>query len=488
LALVTVSGMTFCALVGLSASAATRSKTGSAGDWIRFGYEASRRNAGPASTRITRENVNSLVHRRVVLDGTVDSSPVYLRGTTVRGRRRDIFIVTTSYGKAIALDADSGAVLWRFVPPQYKAWAGSYRITTSSPVADPGRQFVYSAAPDGFVYKLRIASGASVRSGAWPVRVSHLPAYEKISSPLNIAGDRLLATTASFGDAGFYQGHVAVIDRHSGKLVHVWNALCSNTSGLLHPESCPWVGAGIWARSGVVVQPGTGNLIVATGNGVWDTRMNWSNSVVMLSPDANQVIGSWTPVEWQDLASQDLDVGSTAPALLTDRLAVQGGKDGKLRLLDLGLLKGKAAPPARVLGKELQIIPGGGAFFATPAVWRSKETIWLFVTSTTRLAAFTLTKKRLVERWVVPFAHFALGTSPVVAGGLLYVNNAGAGELDVFAPNTGKLVARLPAGPGHWNSPIVSDGRVALGEGDANAQMTTGALNIYSLRRPLRLR
>ena len=483
-----VSGMTFCTLAGLSASAATRAKSGSAGDWIRFGYEASRRNAGPASAGITRENVTSLVHRRVVLDGTVDSSPVYLRGATVKGRRRDVFIVTTSYGKVIAVEADSGAVLWRFVPPQYETWAGSYRITTSSPVADPQRKFIYSAAPDGFVYKLRIASGASLRSGAWPVRVSHLPAYEKISSPLNIAGDRLLATTASFGDAGFYQGHVAVIDRRSGKLVHVWNALCSGMSRLIHPESCPWVGAGIWARSGVIVQPRSGNLIVATGNGVWDGRMNWSNSVVILSPNASHVIGSWTPVEWQDLASLDLDVGSTAPALLTTRLAVQGGKDGKLRLLDLGLLQGKAGTPARVLGKELQIIRPGGAFFTTPAVWRSKETTWMFVTSTSRLAAFTLTKKRLVERWSAPLAHFALGTSPVVAGGLLYVNNAAAGALDVFAPTTGKPVARLPVGRGHWNSPIVSDGRIALGEGDANAQMTTGALNIYSLRRPLRVR
>jgi len=488
LTFVMVSGMTFCTLAGLSASAATRVKTGSAGDWIRFGYEASRRNVGPALPGITRENVNSLAHRRVVLGGTVDSSPIYLRGATVRGRRRDVFIVTTSYGKAIAVEADSGAVLWQFIPPRYETWAGSYRITTASPVADPERRFVYSAAPDGFVYKLRITSGTSVHSGAWPVRVSHLPVREKISSPLNIAGDRLLATTASFGDAGFYQGHLAVIDRHSGKLIRIWNALCSDMRRLIHPEACPWVGAGIWSRSGVIVQPGSGNLIVATGNGVWDGRMNWSNSVVMLSGNASHVIGSWTPVEWQDLASLDLDVGSTAPALLTDRLAVQGGKDGKLRLLDLGLLKGKAGAPARVLGKELQIIRPGGSHFATPAVWRSKGTIWMFVTSTSKLAAFTLTRKRLVERWSSPLAHFALGTSPVVAGGLLYVNNAAAGRLDVFAPTTGKLVARLPAGLGHWNSPIVSDGRIALGEGDANAQMTTGALNIYSLRTATRAR
>jgi outer membrane protein assembly factor BamB len=451
------------------------------GDWSRFGYNAARSDAGPERTGITAENVRRLVLRRVDLDGTVDSSPVYLRAALVLGRRRGVFIVTTTYGKVVAVDANSGRSLWQFVPPHLASWEGTYRITTSSPVVDPGGQFVYSAAPDGFVYKLRVETGLPVHSASWPALITKNPSSEKISSPLNIAGNFVLAATASFDDGGNYQGHVVVIDRRSGRLVRVWNALCGLTRSLLSPNSCKWAGAGIWARAGVVVQPRTHDLIVATGNGVWDGHSAWSNSVVILSPNASRVVGSWTPADWLKLAAQDLDVGSTAPALLTDSLVAQGGKDGRLRLLDLRLLERK--PRARIIGQELQTVTPGGGLYATPAVWRNKHTTWLFVTSTSAITGYSLARDRLVLRWQEPVPGPTLGTSPVVAGGLLYMNDVGASALDVYQPATGKLLARLPADPGHWSSPIVTDGRIALGEGDANAQGTTGVLEIYSLRR-----
>jgi hypothetical protein len=73
------------------------------------------------------------------------------------------------------------------------------------------------------------------------------------------------------------------------------------------------------------------------------------------------------------------------------------------------------------------------------------------------------------------------GSSPVVAGGLLYVYSPLAGGLRVYRPATGKLIATLPAGTGHWNSPIVADGRVALPEGSANSHHVDGVLDIYRL-------
>ena len=69
------------------------------------------------------------------------------------------------------------------------------------------------------------------------------------------------------------------------------------------------------------------------------------------------------------------------------------------------------------------------------------------------------------------------GTSPLVAGGLLYV--AGEGSIAVYVPSSGRRVAKLPSGPIHWQSPIVLDGRIAIGEGNANEHRTSGVLYIY---------
>ena len=70
------------------------------------------------------------------------------------------------------------------------------------------------------------------------------------------------------------------------------------------------------------------------------------------------------------------------------------------------------------------------------------------------------------------------GTSPVVAGNLLYVG--GRRRRQRLRPTSGRRVAQLPSGDVHWQSPIVADGRVAVAEGNANDHVTTGVLDIYS--------
>ena len=66
------------------------------------------------------------------------------------------------------------------------------------------------------------------------------------------------------------------------------------------------------------------------------------------------------------------------------------------------------------------------------------------------------------------------------AGGLLFVYDPN-GSLRILRPTTGATAATLPAGAGHWNSPIVVAGRIALPEGNANDHRVTGVLNIYRL-------
>jgi len=442
-------------------------------DWTRFGFDAARSSSYRYATGITAANVRRLQRQRVELDGTVDSSPIFLHDVAIGGGRHDAFFVTTTYGKTLAIDADDGRVLWRYVPPGYASLAGSYRITNATPVADPRRTAIYAAGPDGRVRKLSVADGREL----WATAITLLPRREKIAAALNFARGRVIAATGGYiGDAPPYQGHVITLNTRNGAVVRVWNSLCSNRHALINPSSCRSSDSAIWARAGAVVEP-SGRLLVATGNGPWNGRTDWGDSVLELSADAGRLLQNWTPRNQAALESSDADLGSTAPALLTRALALQGGKDGVLRVLNLRRLNGTAHAGGRK-GGELQTLrtPGGVDLFSAPAVWRRGRTTWAFVADGSGTAGFRLAGSRIRRAWQTGTA----GTSPVVAGGLLYVYDPN-GALRVLAPTTGRTVATLPAGGGHWNSPIVVAGRIALPEGDANEHRQSGVLDIYRL-------
>jgi hypothetical protein len=67
-----------------------------------------------------------------------------------------------------------------------------------------------------------------------------------------------------------------------------------------------------------------------------------------------------------------------------------------------------------------------------------------------------------------------------VAGGLLYVYNADFGGLVVYSPTSGRVITTLREGAGHWQSPVVVDGRILLAEGNADEHRTSGLLDVWS--------
>jgi PQQ-like domain len=413
--------------------------------------------------------VTSLRRQQVQLPGTVDSSAIYLHGVSIRGATHDAFFVTTTYGITLAIDATRGKILWRWTPPGYSHWEGSAQITTATPVADPSRKWIYTASPDGRIQKLTVASGHAV----WRRSITKLPSREKIAASLNFTNGHVIATTGGYiGDTPPYQGHVAIISS-GGRLLHVWNSLCSNRHGLLVPSKCPASDSAIWGRAGAVVVPGSGKLLVATGNAPWDGHTNWGDAVLVLSPAA-KLVGNYTPTNTAELNTSDADLGSTSPVYLTSNLIAQGGKDGYIRLLSLARLRGTR--PHK--GRELQIVstPSGTDLFTAPAVWRSGKRVWLIASDNGATQAWSLRGGKLHSVW----RKQNPGTSPVIAGGLLYIYDPNGG-LDVYQPATGKLITTLNCGGGHWNSPIATDGRVVLPEGDANDHATTGVLDIWRL-------
>jgi outer membrane protein assembly factor BamB len=98
----------------------------------------------------------------------------------------------------------------------------------------------------------------------------------------------------------------------------------------------------------------------------------------------------------------------------------------------------------------------------------------MYVADGSGTAAWRFDGSRLQQLW----SNGNGGTSPVLAGGLLYVYDP-SGSVRVYQPDTGQQLANLECGSGHWNSPIVADGRVVLPEGDSNDHATKGLINIW---------
>ncbi len=468
------------ALVG-AASAAVAS-TGSpavpGGDWPTFDFDAQRSGVGPLDTGIVAANLGRLRARIVTTPGTVDSAAVELHAIEVRGHVRDVAIMTTTYGITFAIDPGTGQRLWQFTPPSSARLAGSSQVTTATPVLDPDRSYVYATSADGYVRKLSVATGRQV----WATRVTLLPSHEKLPSSLNISAGSLIVTTDGYyGDAPPYQGHVVEIDLVSGRITHVFNSLCSDRTTLLQPSSCPASDSGIWGRSGTVVEP-DGKILVATGNGPFNGSTDWGDSVLELSPTL-RLLHNWTPANQKQLNGSDQDIGSTEPALLTGAggtpLALQGGKDGLLRLLDLDHLDGTGGPAGPRTGGQLQQLddPGTTELYTTPAVWTHGGRTYAFVADGSATAAYVLgAGNRLSVAWQDGTA----GTSPVLAGGLLYVYDPG-GTLVIRNPLSGRVLAKLPAASGHWNSPIVVGGRIILPVGSYFAHHTAGTIYVWHL-------
>jgi outer membrane protein assembly factor BamB len=455
---------------------------GREGDWPTFDDDAARSGVNPNETTIALGTLGRL-HRlwTATLPKTADSTPILLHDLTFAdGSHHDVLYLTTLDGSLVALDATHGTRLW------VKRTTG-VKITNSSPVADPARTSVYSYGLDGRLHKYNAVTGDEVSGGGWPVLITRFTATEKESSALNAANGYVYVTTSGYiGDAPPYQGHVVAVRLADGTST-VFNSLCADKTHLLAQGECPDNQSGIWARAGVTVDPVTGNVFAATGNGPFTGNQgghNWGDTVLELSADLTRLVDTYTPATYQALDQGDQDLGSMAPALLpkipnsrTPYLAAQAGKDGVLRLLDRQNLSGQGGPGH--VGGALSTIgtPGGCGVLTQPAVWTDPAgAVWLFVTDSCGTAGYQVStaadgSTTLHQVWSIPQG----ATSPVVAGGVLFAATGGA----VFAldPATGRQhwtstqhSAGGSVGDIHWESPIVVGGRLYCS--DQNGHVT----------------
>lgn len=378
-----------------------------------------------------------------------DGSPVYLSGVSTGQGVKNLVFVTTKNGGLVAIDDASGKQVWSV------STSGGGGITTSSPAIDPGDQFIYNYGKDGKVHKYRVGTGIEDTSGGWPLTATVIPNVEKGSSALAIGNGRLyVAISAYVGDAGQYVGHIVSKNLSTGA-VTVFNTLCTNNKSLLS-GNCSNHQSGVWARPGTVVDVNTGNVFISSGNGIYAPPNNLGDSIVELNSDLSKIIDTYTPTNFQQLQDDDADLGSAVVGIIPGlELGIQGGKDNKVRVLNLKNLSGKGGPDHT--GGELQTLSVNCNIFSHPISWAdSSNTTWVFVTDMcNNLYAYKVSNNRLQQVYT---KNGTGNTSPLMVNGILFTQSNGA--VKAIDPTKGTILWTGQIGSMHWQSPAVVNGHI----------------------------
>ncbi len=336
-------------------------------------YDNDRTNSNNSETILSPASVNPRSFGKLgtfAVDGEIYAQPLYVSGLSIQGRLHNVVYVATMHDSVYAFDADaigSGA-LWKVnlgvsVPPSM------LNVTDvdvevgilSTPVIDLGRQAIYvvsdtlqNQSPTFTLHALSLADGHEIEkgpvviTGSVPGRadggqtVAFQPT-ELIQRPgLALLDRRLYVAFGSHADDYPWHGWMFAYDASS--LQHQLAAFCTTANGF---------GASFWqsGRAPAIDDNGVSllnaarsderhpiiqtdaSLYVATGNGDYDGKADFGESILRLSATNLAVMDWFTPDNWSDLNENDFDLGSSGVILVPGtNLLVTAGKSGNLYL------------------------------------------------------------------------------------------------------------------------------------------------------------
>ena len=312
-------------------------------------------------------------------------------------------LVNTENNYAYGLDPVSGSILWsrQFgTPPDANAMgcadlAPTMGIT-GTPVVDQATNTEYvvddeylsgnSGPQAAYMHALNLAAGGAEKPG-FPVRIAGTaqnnssftfnPTYELQRPGLLLLNGVVYAAFGAHCDDHPWTGWIAGVSE-AGSLTALWTA--DSVSGD--------DGAGIWMSGGGLVSDGSGQILVATGNGGTNATptpgktppANVAESVARVAVQSNGTLKAtdfFEPYDAPALDNNDLDFGSGSPVALPNsyfgtaaypHLAVEVGKEGYVYLLNRDNLGGFAQGPNGTDAVVARYGPNGGVW-SSPAVW-----------------------------------------------------------------------------------------------------------------------
>ncbi|HUZ43452.1 MAG TPA: PQQ-binding-like beta-propeller repeat protein [Acidimicrobiales bacterium] len=425
----------FAASAGLTIGPVRPAAATSGGAWLTYHFDNQRSGIDPAGTNLTGAQP---AWTSPTLDGQVYAEPL-VDGSLV--------IVATEGDTVYGLSAGSGAVVWSThlgsPVPQSDLPCGDINPLgiTGTPVIDPSTGRLYLVAEElvggKVVHQLAALDANSGKviftESADPAGMNATDQQQRAALTLS-GGNVYVEYGGLYGDCGSYHGWVVSAPASGPGTLTVYQVPTQNEGA-------------VWAPPGAVLDS-SGNLFVATGNGASTSTYDYGNSVIKLSPGLKQ-LDSFAPSNWASDNSSDADLGSTSPALLSDGLVFQVGKERTGYLLSSTHLGG--------IGGQLY---SANVCFATGGDAESGNDVYVSCSTGVEDVHVTASPPSFKVAWTGPSG--ATGP-PVLAGGMVW--SSGGSTLYGLNPTSGAVVQSLSIGsnPVHFATPSVGDGLLLLG-------------------------
>ncbi|HWH92655.1 MAG TPA: PQQ-binding-like beta-propeller repeat protein [Baekduia sp.] len=442
-------------------------------DWLQVDRDPMRTGFASGETAIGPTEAKALTPAwATVLDGKVTAQPLYAGQVSAGGSTRNVIVAATSGASIYALDADSGAVIWRRnfgTPPSNCAIPGGYGFV-APPAIDKARNRIYTVSEDGVLRTLNLADGTDAATGV-PI-ITNAATNRVWGGPTLIGSSTLYVSTASDGcDSPPWRGRVLKVDVSGAtpSLTKQWDVV----PGIAAPAG----GGGIWGYGGVSVDPTTGRVYAATGADSVEAYTLYADRLVALSSNLD-VLGSFEPFHPTNYPCNgdpcDVDFGAT-PVVFTPTgcptMVSAGNKNGNLYVERASSLASSGTAEQAIQLNPANDWLGSGGVGGVPA-WDATDQM-LFVSDVgpgwgTTVGGVVGLKVNadctLSVAWSKPLGGGANPDStPTVANGVVYVGEGNTGKLAAFDAKTGASLWTSTGGGAAYAAPIVANGTVYQG-------------------------
>lgn len=314
-------------------------------NWLAHGRDYAEQRFSPL-TQINQSNV----HRLGLAWETPAKSARGLEATpiVVDG----VMYTTSTWSKVIALDAKNGAVLWQYDPGVERAWAKKLCCDIVNRGVAVWQGKVYVGTLDGYLIALDAQSGSVL----WRVDtlIDRQQAYSITGAPRIIKGKVIIGN----GGAEYaVRGYINAYDADNGELVWRFFTVPGSATGPFeHPElaiaaqtwdkNSAFPGLGGTAWDSIAYDPALDLLYVGTGNGgPWPQHIRspkggdnlYLASILALRPDTGELIWHYqtTPGDsWDYTATQHMILADIKIAGNVRKVLMQAPKNGFFYVID----------------------------------------------------------------------------------------------------------------------------------------------------------